>query len=190
MNSQEIGTKPFVERMNVQSGEATASIPAGTPVLLIMNGTGDGFNVKLPSSGSALLVSAFQNGVVDRTMAPNDYGIAQVYGWCNRSIVVQQSRASSTNNYATAAALSIGQPLSIDTVNNAFAIFVQATGGATVVTATSAASSDTISFNFGNGVPAMAFLAQTLASAASSASTSSDSSVAKTYALKCFLRMM
>lgn len=182
-----IGSKPFVNRINVQSGEASSSIPAGTPVCLIMNGTGDGFNVKLPSSASALLVAAFQCGVVDRTMSPNDYGIAQVYGWVNRAVVAQQTRSASSASYSTAAALSIGQPLSIDTANDAFVIYAAVTGAQTIVTA---ATSDTIAANFGNGVPALAFLAATLASAAASASTSSDSSLKKTYALKAFIRMM
>lgn len=164
-----IGNKPFSDRVNVRNAESSSSIPAGSPVCLVISGTDDGFAVVLPATGAAAKATTLFFGVADRTMAANDYGMTTVFGWCNRGIFVQQSRAASTDSYASAAAASLGQKLNIDTVNNAF--------GAGAI----GAQSDFLAF---------AVAAQTLASAASSASTSSDASVAKTYALKMFIRAM
>lgn len=189
MNSQIIGTKPFVADINYKNGESSASIPAGSPICFVMNGTEDGFLAVLPSTAGAALTPELFAGVAltPISVVANAYGMARVWGLANYAIVVQQSRAASTNSYATAAALSVGQPLKIDTVNNAFATASQVTGSFTVVTN---ATTDTVALNFGDGNPPMFVMAQTLASAASSASTSSDSSVKKTYGVKIFLRAM
>jgi hypothetical protein len=155
-----------------------------------MDGTEDGFAAVLPSTAGAAKVPELFAGVnvtAGTGVTPNGFGQYQCYGLCNYALVAQQSRAASTDSYASAAALSVGQPLLIDTVNNAFAIGNQVTGAMTIVTG---ATTDTVAVNFGNMTPPIAVMAQTLASAASSASTSSDSTVKKTYGVKVWLRAM
>lgn len=198
MNSSSTGTRPFKSFLNFRSDEASASIPAGSPVLFSIDGTEDGFAAHLPSSSSAAKCPELFAGVFSGpgSLLAGYPGAAQIWGLCDYAIVVQQSRAASTDSYATAAALSVGQALSIDTVNNAFATGSQFTGARTIVTAftSGTAATDiqaaTLAANFGDGSAPMFVMAQTLASAASSASTSSDSSTKKTYGTKIFLRAM
>ena len=189
MNSPMIGSKAFKEFLNFKNIEASATIPVGTPIIFAMNGTADGYDAHLPSSSSAAKVPEFfagiANGPVD--VVAGQSGGAQVWGICEYALIVQQSRAASTDSYASAAALSIGQALAIDTVNNALKTSSQVTGAFTIVTN---ATTDTLAFNFGDGNPPMFVMGQTLASASSSASTTSDTSVKKTYGVKVFLRAM
>lgn len=189
MNSSIIGTKPFREFLNFRNAEASASIPPGSPIIFVMNATEDGFAGVLPSTATATKSPEFFAGVNVNPSAvvANDYGAAQIWGFCNYAIVVQMSRAASTDSFVSNAAFSIGQPLAIDTVNNAFKTSSQVTGAFTIVTN---ATTDTLAINFGDGNPPMAVIAQTLASASSSASTTSDTRTKITYGLKVFLRAM
>lgn len=189
MNSPMIGTRPFKAFENFKSAEASASIPAGSPILFAINGTEDGFAAHLPSSSTAAKCPELFAGVSNgpNPVLASAFGSAQVWGLCEYALVVQSSRAASTDSFVSAAALSIGQALAIDTVNNAFKTGSQVTGAFTIVTN---ATTDTLAINFGDGNPPMFVMAQTLASASSSASTTSDSSVKKTFGLKVFLRAM
>ena len=189
MNSHTIGTRAFKEFLNFRSDEASAEIPPGTPVIFSIDAVEDGFAAYLPSSAGASkspeLFAGIYNG--PGNLLPGVASKAQVFGICDYAVVVQQSRAATTDSYASAAALSVGQPLAIDTVNNALKVDSQVTGAFTIVTN---ATTDTLALNFGDGRAAMFVMAQTRASAASSASTTSDTSVKKTYGLKVFLRAM
>lgn len=189
MNSPMIGSKAFKEFINFQNIEASASIPVGTPILFAMNGTADGYAAHLPSSSSAAKSPELFAGIANGPTAivAGQSGGAQVWGLCEYALVVQQSRAASTDVYASAAALSIGQALAIDTVNNALKTSSQVTGAFTIVTN---ATTDTLAVNFGDGNPPMFVMGQTLAAATSSASTTSDTSVKKTYGVKIFLRAL
>jgi hypothetical protein len=187
MNGPMIGSKAFTESINFRSAEASASIPPGTPICFVMNATEDGFAAVLPSTAGATKCPSFFGGINASPIAvvPNAYGAAMVWGLCNYALVAQQSRAASTDNYASAAAFSLGQPLTINTVQNAFMV-AAAIGAMTIVTG---ATTDTVAVNLAQYAP-IAILAQTLAAAVSSASTTSDSSLKKTYGLKVFLRAM
>lgn len=189
MNGPMIGNKAFAEAGNFRNVEASASIPVGSPICYVMNGTEDGFAAVLPSTAGAAKCPELFAGVnvSPKAVAVNEYGVFRCYGFVNYALVVQQSRAASTDSYVSAAALSVGQPLAIDTVNNAFKTSSQVTGAMTIVTN---ATTDTVAVNFGDGTPPIAVMAQTLASASSSASTTSDTSVKKTYGVKVFLRAM
>jgi len=189
MNSTQLGNKAFKSFQNIRNDEASGSIPAGTPVLFSMDGTNDGYDVVLPSSSSAAKCPELFAGIYNgpNALTPGSPGKAQVYGICEYALVVQQSRAASTDSYASAAALSVGQHLKIDTVNNALAIDDDVTGPMTIVTG---ATTATVAVTFGDGNPPMFVMAQTLAQAASSASTTSDSSTKKTYGVKVYLRAM
>jgi hypothetical protein len=189
MNSPMIGSKAFTSMGNFRSAEASANIPPGSPMCFVMNGTEDGFAAVLPSTAAAAKCPELFAGVnvSPQAVIPSAFGTYMCYGLCNYALLVQQSRAASTDSYASAAALSVGQALAIDTVNNAFKTGSQVTGAFTIVTN---ATTDTVAMNFGDGTPPMFVMAQTLAAAVSSASTSSDTSVKKTYGVKVFLRAM
>lgn len=189
MNSNTIGIRAFKEFINYRNDEASAVIPAGAPIIFSIDATEDGFAAYLPSSAGAAkspeLFAGIAGGPGDLVVGQS--GHAQIWGICDYAVVVQQSRAASTDSYVSAAALSVGQPLAIDTVNNALKTGSLVTGAFTIVTN---ATTDTLAVNFGDGNPPMFVMAQTKASAASSASTTSDTTVKKTYGLKVFLRAM
>lgn len=162
--------------INVRNAEASASIPVGSPVVMVMNATNDGIDVVLPSTSAALnKILAFRCGVTTRAMAAGDFGSAVVFGFHPSLLLLRQARTSSTVSWATEAARSVGEYLSIDTVNN---MWVTA---ATTYTNTTGA---TVS------VYPDAALAQTLASYAGSASATSDTRTAITAAVKAFVRVM
>ena len=166
----------------IRNAEASASIPAGAPVVLVMNATNDGADVVLPStSASALKIQGLRYGVNTRTLAAGDYGNAVVFGLTNNLLLIRQTRSDSTGNWATGAALSVGQFLSIDTVNNAYV-----TAASTLKVVTNA-TTDTLALTIYNPD---AVIAQTAATFASSASTTTDTRTSITAAIKAFVRVM
>lgn len=189
MHGSHIGTKPFKNELLFKNGEASASIPVGSPVVFVMNATDDGFAAVLPSTAGAAKCPELFAGVnvSPSALAAGEFGTSQIWGFCNYATVVQQSRSASTASFVSAAAFSVGQPLNVDTVNNAFTLGSIVTGAMTIVTG---ATTDTVAVNFGDGNPPMAVIAQTLVSQASSASTTSDTRTKITYGLKVFLRAM
>jgi hypothetical protein len=189
MPGTHIGDKPFKQEINFRNAESSTSIPTGSPVIFVMNTTEDGFAGVLPSTAGAAKSPELFAGVYfgSQSLLATQVGMAQVWGFCNYAIVVQQSRAATTDSFVSAAALSVGQALAIDTVNNAFKTGSQVTGAMTIVTN---ATTDTVAVNFGDGNPPMAVMAQTLAAAVSSASTTSETRTKITYGLKVFLRAM
>jgi hypothetical protein len=160
----------------------TVTIPPGSPIVLAMNGTQDGIAVVLPStSGAANLIQGLRYGVSTISIPVNGYGEAIVFGLAQTLLLERQTRASSSNIWASEPARSVGEFLSIDTVNN---MFVTATSSFLAVTASTAAAAGTIV-----NTP-IAVLGQTLASYASSASATSDTRTAITASVKAVVRMM
>jgi uncharacterized protein (DUF1501 family) len=176
-----VGNKADLCAVVVRNAEASASIPAGSPVVLVMNGTNDGLDVVLPSTSASLQkVQGLQYGVNTRTMAAGDYGESIVFGFTPTLLLERQTRVSSSNVWASEAARSVGEYLSIDTVNNYWVTTVSTYG---VVTN---ATTDTIAVQHR---PLVA-LGQTLASYASSASSTADTRTAITASVKAFVRLM
>jgi hypothetical protein len=171
------------DRMAVHVRNAdTVQINVGAPVVLAMNGTQDGIAVVLPSTaGAANLVTGLRYGVCTANLPVNGYGEAIVFGLAQSLLLERQTRANSSANWASEPARSVGEFLSIDSVNN---MWVTATSSFLAVTASTAAAAATIP-----NTP-LAVLGQTLASYASSASTTSDSRTAITAAVKAVIRMM
>jgi hypothetical protein len=171
------------DRMAVKIHNAdTVTIPAGAPVVLNMNGTNNGMDVVLPStSGSLELIQALSYGVNTGPLAVGSYGEAIVFGMCQNLLLELNTRANSSASWSTYAALSIGQYLSIDTVNN---MWVPALSGYPVVSASTAAAAQTIP-----RAP-LAILGTSFASYAGSASSTNNSSTAQTAAVNAIIRMM
>jgi hypothetical protein len=119
----------------------------------------------------------------------NDFGTAQIWGFCNFAVLVINSRANSSASWSTQAStlFAVGSALSVDTANNAFVTYTPVTGNYTIVTG---ATTATLTFNFAGGGFPMAVLGQSLASQAASASTSSDTRTVITQGVKVFLRCL
>lgn len=184
--SSQLGPKSQVRKFNFKSAEASASITQGRPLVFKMDGTEDGVRAVLPSSASALLAANFFAGinVSPADVVPNGYGTGQCWGFCN-AVVAQQTRAASSDSFSTAAALSVGQLLTIDTVVNALI------AGPTILqmqTGTASGAMGTV--NLADFIHPEVVLAQTLATAAGVATTSNDTRLAITSSLKVQLRLM
>jgi hypothetical protein len=176
MGFKQIGTKPFTQSVVVKSAESTATIAAGSPVSLVMNGTNDGIAVVLPTTAAAAKATSLSFGVCYSAINPGAYGEILVYGFCQKAKYSRiRTRAASTDAYASTAACSVGQILSIDTLAGA-------QSGAFQPAALGAAS----------GFLPYAVLCETLDSIETQASTSSMTHVASfvTGFCKVFLRMM
>jgi len=121
MRFKQVGNKQDTVSLVVRSAESSLTIAQGNPVSLVMNGTQDGLAVVLPVTATAAKGTALAFGVAHAAINPNDYGEVQIFGFCNKVKYARaRTRAASTDAYASTAAMSVGQQLLIDTVNNAF----------------------------------------------------------------------
>lgn len=173
------------DRMAVKiRNQDTVQINIGQPVILNLGAANgiNGVDVVLPSTSGAInLITGLRYGVNCYNMPVGSYGEAIVFGLAQSVMLELQTRAASTNVWATGPARSVGEFLSIDTVNN---MWVTATSSFLAVTASTAAAAATIV-----NIP-IAVLAQTLASYASSASTTSDTRTALTASVQAIMRLM
>lgn len=170
------GNKADVVGVVVRNAD-TVTIPPGTPVCLVMNGTNDGLDVVLPNTGGASKAHAFLFGAVISPVGPgvngipaNGYGETQIMGVNGAIVLLRGTRAASTDSWTSTASIASYVVLTIDTVNNAF----QSSGGTQAATAY---------------LP-FAVLAQSVASVVASASATSDTRTALTQSVKAFLRMI
>ena len=147
----------------------SAALPHGEPVNFIMNGTNDGRNVQNANSGGAAGAHTLFAGVVLEAIPANEGRRVRAAGFVNELLLLTATRAASTDSYASAAAVAIGDVLNIDTNGNGFSR-----------SAAGAATAD----------PGAFIAAQTLASVASAASTTSDTSTRRTSLIKAFIRAM
>lgn len=95
------------------------TITAGVPVIFAMTGTDDGLGVVLPSSSTAAKIASFAAGITTRSMASGQLGEVQVYGFNRKTLVARATRANSTSDWPTMAALALGVTLGIDSAFNA-----------------------------------------------------------------------
>ena len=107
--------------VEVRNAETSATIPRGTPICLVFNGTQDGLAVVLPSTGLAIKATALFYGTPVEDLAAGEYGDTIVSGYNQYTRILRQTRAASTDAWASVAAIAIGEIFSIDTVNNVFA---------------------------------------------------------------------
>lgn len=163
----------------------TVTIPTGAPVVLYPAGTSavNGLTVALPSTVASLgLIQSMFYGVNTQQLVVGAMGNATLSGMCFSLLFESQTRSSSTVNWAAFASQSIGQYMTIDTVNN---MFVTAASTIQYASASTAATPLTITLQ-GPG----AVLMQTIAAYVSSASATSDTRTSITYAVNAFVRSM
>lgn len=178
MRFKSVGNKRDIVAVVIRNAD-TVAIPTGTPVVLSDNSTAsvnDGLDVVLPSTAGAAKSDVLFYGICvspagypQNGVPVNGYGESQVFGFNAGLVLVTQTRAASTNSWNSVPSIASFNYLAIDTVANGF---------------------DTIGTLAQSGFVPYAVLWQSLASYASSASTTSDTRTAITSSVKGFLRMM
>lgn len=165
MNSP-IGTKdrPWSARVCLYSGESTNKINRGSPVVLSST---DVTKVVLPSSAGASTVGSLLAGIATKDAYPGEVVEVISAGYVANSRIVTQTRAASTDSFASVASRAAGAVYSVDTVRDALAF--------------SAASS---------AAPPAFVLVETLASIASAASNTAETGLYRTASAKMWVRAL
>lgn len=148
----------------------TVSIPAGTPVALVLNGTNDGLDVVLPATAGAALSGAAYYGCVTSTLAVGAYGESVIFGMVTNAVLTFATRAATSNSWSSSQSMSQGVILALDTVNNAFL---------------SASASNTSGPN-----AIYALLASSLSSISASATATNLTNTVVTRSARVFVRML
>lgn len=169
MRMKSVGNKADILAVVIRNAEASAIIPLGTPVVLSANGTNDGLDVVLPSTAGASKMHSLAYGVTIGPVLSGGYGEALIYGFHNAVVLTRQTRPTSTDTWNSNASLASYILLNIESVGNGLQT------GATL------ASTNFLPF---------AVLGQSLASYASSVSSTADTRTAITAAVKAFLRII
>lgn len=125
MRIGQIGKNKAETNFSTVSNRETSSIALGTPVVFVLDGTDDGFAVQLPSSSNAAKASSCPAGIAGGqgtgSLAASAVGqVVQVYGICQNAILETiLTRSATSAVWASVAAFSVGDILTIDTVANA-----------------------------------------------------------------------
>ena len=177
MRFRQVGNKYDLACIVIKNN-GTAAIPTAAPVFLSINGTDDGIAVLNATDAAAAKQNLFAGVIVSGSSGPGSslaanggFGEAQVFGFCQSARLVRMTRAASSDSYASATAIAVGDILQVNTISGVDA-FSRNGAGAT------------------NTAFPVAVAAQTLASYAGAATTSSDTSLAVTTTIKVFLRAM
>jgi hypothetical protein len=171
MRFKQNGNKKDIVAVVVRNDEASASIPRGTPVTLVLDGTEDGVAVVLPSTAGDAKNGAFKYGIAVNTIAAGDYGESQVFGHCSYAILTRATRAATSDSWTSSQSQDSGIALGWDSINNALVMNASAVG-----------SLGTLHAN--------CVLASSISSIAASATATSLTLTAITVAAKVFIRMM
>lgn len=126
-------------------------MPIGTPAIFKMDGTNDGLRVVMPSTAGAAKSATLLAGVINGMQPDGAIGIGQetqIAGICNYTLVAF-TRAASTNTWP-AQTYAIGDGLSVDTVNNAFAWASAGTSHGTPLPAVGVAQASTLASQASN----------------------------------------
>lgn len=180
MNIPLVGV-PFNEGAQYHGYNAgTGAISAGTPVFLaqgklasslsapITTGANrnDGIYVLSAAEGYAAPAQGFHLGICQATVQAGEYVSIRCFGFVNRLIVNIMTRAASTDNWASYPAVSEGQPI------------VPNSQGYTTAGATQSAAYE--------GILAM----EAVSSSASTTSSTADTRLTITAAVRAFVRLM
>ncbi len=156
----------------VKSAEASATIPRGTPVVAVLNGTNDGLAVVLPSTAGAAKNYGFKLGVATEAMAPGDVSNAIAFGYVAYALITRATRATATttDSWSSSSSVASGICLGIDSLNNAFLMGASSDGSLPSVAA--------------------AVLVDSISSIAASATNTTDTRTAITVGARVFVRML
>lgn len=171
----QVGNRAAKAKGTIKNGEASASIPRGTPVILKLSTTSDsdndGLAVVLPSTAGAANSFGLRYGISLDTIATGAFSEAVLFGVASYALITRMTRAASSDSWTSSASVASGAGMGVDTINNALLV------GATI--AGSIAS---------NAMPII--LLDSLASSAASATATSDTRTAITNAVRVFVRML
>lgn len=162
MNTALINKNKAEIEFQVVANRETVTIALGTPVVFVMDGTKDGIDVQLPSSGNAAKAATLFGGITvgqgltggmlaGYSGSSIDGQITQVYGICQKALTMTTITRSATSAvWVSLAASAVGDILSVNTVLNALAWMSNGSAvvnngceiimGQTVASATTAAS--------------------------------------------------
>lgn len=172
----QVGNKAGKIAATVRNAEASASIPRGTPVILNLStttdNTKDGLDVVLPSTAGAAVGYLGRFGIITDTTAVGQQSEAILFGVATYAIFTRMTRAASSDSWTSSASLASGIACGVDTLNNALLLV-----GASV-----AASIATNHMDYA--------LLDSVASAAASATATSDTRTAITSSARAFVRML
>lgn len=179
--------RPDLIFVSVRNGEATNSLPRGTPLILNLSSTPqpstaseargagyeDGLQVVLPATAGANPSTNFPYGVAVDTILATQLGEAFIFGVCPYALVTRATRAASTDSWTSSASSSLagGFLLNIDTLNNSFKTY--------------ASTASLAQQHQGDMV-----LLDSIASMAASASNTSDTRTAVVTGYRVFVRLM
>ena len=195
MRFKQVGNKHDLLGVVIKNND-TVQINVGQPVVLSMDG--DGVDVVLPSTSAAIqLIWGLRYGVCLKNVAVGAYGEAQVFGFSNNLGIILQTRANSGASWSTMGALSVGEWLSVDTVNNYFSTMAYGVP----VGATNAGSASTTQAAYtltmlnpgamiGQSLTALTIPGGTYILTAGSASSTANTLTAITASIQAFIRMM
>jgi hypothetical protein len=114
----------------VKNAEAV-TIPAGVPVVYVMNGTDDGLAVVLPSTAGSVKTAGLTAGITTKAIEPGRLADIQVYGFNRGTKVARATRAATTDAWPTMPAIVFGSPAGIDLAKNV----IDPAGGQTMLKA-------------------------------------------------------
>ena len=170
MRFRTVGNKYDVGFIVVRNS-LSSTIPSGSPVFFVMNGTNDGLDVTT-ANAAAGAGQEFLAGILIGDLAASAYGEAQVYGICQNTRVVTFTRTASTDSYNSATAIVVGDVMQINTLTSVNAISRSAAGAATAI------------------LPNIFAAAAYTSTASQSSSFDTTSRTAITTMLKTFLRIL
>lgn len=113
MKFSTLGNIPQQGTVSVKNSSATITIPKGAPVYYKHDTTSKpGFDV-LSAEGLSAINQRFFAGIAKTELAPGVAGDAHAYGFYDEVRVFQRSRAASTDDWPSAAAVAVGEYLSV-----------------------------------------------------------------------------
>jgi hypothetical protein len=171
MRFKQVGNKADSVLMVIRNAETSATIPIGSPVTLVLNGTNDGLDVVLPNTAADAKNGAFKYGIATSSILAGAYGESLVFGFTSYALMTRMTRAATTDSWTSSQSVQSGIALGWESINNAL-----------VMNASMVGSLGTLQAN--------CVLASSLASSAASASATTDTRTAITNAVRVFVRMM
>lgn len=156
-----------------QNVRFAVAVLRGQPVCLKSDGTDDGVVVTLPASADAARAHSLNYGIAMADYAANQEGQVQLYGVCEGALTLRQTRAASTDTYASASSIPSYGVLQIQTALNC--VTNTGTVGAT---------------NSPVGMVALASYAAAVSLASSDVTGPASTATAIGTYLKAFLRLM
>lgn len=154
--------KPETQTAVVQNAEASSSIAKGEPCCFVYNGTNDGVAVVTPATGTGAKATSLFAGIAQNAIVAGQQGLVTRIGLNRYTKVLRQTRAATTDTWASFPAIAVGDLLVVDTVNNAlsrnaagassgflaFAMAAETAASATTLASSGTGASSTAVFSY------------------------------------------